>query len=265
MKRPDSIIVLSKHLLRGIFFWGVLLIIGTAGHAKEVPTVTFTTGEWPPFISKNLEEYGIVTRIVTEACNRAGIKPVYKFVPWKRASKSVKDGKYVGTFSWNKTAERMKDFLYSAYPVNKTPNAVFYKKSEFPNGVKFHDLSDLATYKIRIAGIRGYWYEEGFKKLGIKLFIVNRSDQAWKLLKAGRVTMYVDALHVGFSDAKRVTPELMNDLGYTEYGSDDPYIYIMYSPTHKDTKWVKSKIDKALKSIHEDGTFDRNLETLLQK
>ena len=212
-----------------------------------------------------MEGYGVVARIVTEACNRAGIKPVYKFFPWKRASESVKQGEYVATFSWNKTKERMKDFLYSAHPVNKYPNVVFYKKSEFPNGVKFHVLSDLVSYKIRIAGVRGYWYEEGFKKLGIELHIVSEADLAWKLLEKGRVKMFVDALHVGLSDAKRVTPELVNDLGYTEYGSGDPYAYIMYSRTHKDTEWVKSKLDEALKSIHEDGTFEKILGTLLQE
>ncbi|MDE1463663.1 substrate-binding periplasmic protein [Spartinivicinus poritis] len=252
-------------LLKRIIYSVILLAYLSSSSAKELPTVTFTTGEWTPFISKKLTGYGVVTQIVTEACNRAGLKPIYTFMPWKRASENVKDGYSVATFSWNKTEKRMQDFLFSAYPVNKTPNVVFYKKSEYPKGVKFHQLSDLATYHATVAGIRGYWYEDGLKKHSIKLHLVNKGEQALGLLHEGRVQMYIDSLHVGLTDAKRVTPELVSNLGYTEYGSDDPYAYIMFSRTHKDTNWVKPRLDKALKSIYEDGTFDKILGTLLSR
>lgn len=229
-------------------------------NSEKLPEVTFLTGEWPPFSSNSIEEYGVTTSIVSEACKRAGIKPIFKFVPWKRAFLNAKEGVNVATFPWYKTEEREKVLIYSDYHISESTNVVFYKKSDFPDDVQINELIDLIPYKVKIAGVRGYWYEKLFEKtLGNDFLIVDKSIQTWKLLENGRVKFVVEALDVGLYESQKFVPEIANDIAYATYNSETFYHYLLFSPSHKDTKWVKPKLDQALKSMHEDGTYQSYL------
>ncbi len=247
-----------------ITYIAISLTIVAVTHAKESQyKILFATGEYPPYISKTLERYGVVSQIMDEACNRAGIRCEYKFFPWKRVENLVKHGKYIATFCWSKTLEREKVFLFSEYHVQHAPNAIFYKKSRFPKGIKFYNYSDLAQYKI--VGISTFWYQETFKKLGIKAHYVPNAQSAWGALGVDRAEVFIALLYVGLSGAKKNIPDMIDDIGYTIKGKEDPYAYgyIMYSRVHKDTKWVKAKLDKAIESIHKDGTFAKLFGSLL--
>ncbi len=228
------------------------------------PTVTFITGEWKPFISEELEGYGVVSKIIQEAGKRAGIEPVIKFRPWKRCMVEIQKGSFVASFSWKKTVEREKLVTYSDNWVIRSAYGVFYKKSNFPNGVKFDDFSDLVPYNARVVGISGYWYEKELDNVGIDFHNVNLTEQAWKIFSIDRAQFYIHNYYVGMMDAKRVMPDIISDLGYSEYKGDNPYSYVIYSRQHKDTEWVKPKMDEALESMHKDGTIEKIYNTLLE-
>lgn len=231
--------------------------------AAAADRVVFATGEYPPYISEQAPDMGPVARIVTEACRRAGIEPVFEFLPWKRASVSVLNGQYVASFHWARTAAReQKGFLFSEQPVVTAPTVVFYRRSKFPEGVTFDAWSDLKAH--RIVGVNGYWYQDEFRKLDIPAHYVNRPVQAWKMLESGRADVYVDNLHPGFTDAKHSVPDFLEDLGYTRQSGDKPHGYLMFSPVHKDAAQLRERLDAALESMHKDGTYAKFLATLLE-
>lgn len=254
-------ISLSKLILNNavlLFCVSNLFINDAVGveNSEKLQEITFLTGEWPPFSSGNIEGYGVMSEVVSEACKRAGIKPIFKFFPWKRSYKNVKEGIHAVTFPWLKTEERKKEVIYSDYPIGGAQTAVFYKKSDFPGGVEIDELKDLIPFNKKIAGVRGYWYENVFKEtLGDDFLVVGQSSQAWKLLKIGRVGFVVDAIKVGLYESKKYAPEIIDDIAYATYKSKTYYNYLLFSPFHADTNWIKPKLDKALKSMHEDGTY----------
>jgi len=226
--------------------------------------VSFAIGEYSPYISENLQGYGPTTQIITEACKRSGIKPKYFFMPWNRVLYTLSKGKYFASFFWSRTKERKKNFIFSDCIINEGLTGIFYKKSKFPEGIKFNDWSDLAGYKI--VGVSAYYYEEEFKKHKISVYYRPTSELAWKIFIRNGAEVYVDSLYVGLNDAKKFMPDI-KDLGYTAKQKKDSYndVFIIYSKVHKDTIWVKNKLDNAVKSMYKDGTYKKIINTMLKK
>jgi len=246
-----------------IVFLSIILLFRFIS-TEELRKIVFTTGEYPPYMSKKADGFGTVSKVITEACRRAKLICEYEFYPWKRAQLMVKHGKNVATFMWSKTKKRENEYIFSKYPVGYGVTTVFYKKSRFKDGVKFDNWIDLKKY--RIAAVRSYWYENIYKKLEINVHYINKSKQAWKLLEIDRIDVYVDNYPVGIWDAKQVVPELMKDLGYTELEAKDVearYSYIMFSKKYKDSAWLKNKLDLSLKSMHEDGTYRKIMSEIV--
>ena len=90
--------------------------------------VQLTNGEWPPLLSKELKNYGVVSHIVTEAFALEGIKVEYKFYPWKRALNRAEKGLADGSVIWAPTPKRVKAFYFSD-PVIRNEKVFFYMKS----------------------------------------------------------------------------------------------------------------------------------------
>ncbi|MCG8612454.1 MAG: transporter substrate-binding domain-containing protein [Pseudomonadales bacterium] len=223
--------------------------------AEDLNIIHFATGEYPPFVSEQLPDNGPSTIIIREACRRAGLKAEFDFFPWARAAYEVKIGDYVATYQWVKTPEREKDFLFSALHISENPNAVFYRKSQYPDGITFNRFADLQNYNL--IGVIGYWYEKEFERLKINVHYVSQSQLAWQLLSRDRPELYVDNLYTGITEGKRYIPDWTNQIAYQSPDSLTEYGYIMYSRRHPEAAEQKKRIDAALASMHQDGTYQK--------
>lgn len=76
-------------------------------------SVTLAVGEYSPFVSQQLPEFGVTAAIVAAAFKAQGVDVRYAFLPWKRGYHEALGGKYQGTFPYLKTPEREGAFLYS--------------------------------------------------------------------------------------------------------------------------------------------------------
>src|SRR6056297_2484100 len=89
----------------------ISLFMSTVLFPKEV--VVFT-GEYKPLVSETMTGNGFISEIIGEVFNRM---PEYEikleFSSWKRNKALVASGKAWGTFPYSRTAERMKEFLFS--------------------------------------------------------------------------------------------------------------------------------------------------------
>ena len=62
--------------------WMIVTFIVMAGMADAwAGDVTLITGEWTPYTSEKLENYGFFTEIVSEVCKEMGVVPKYEFYP----------------------------------------------------------------------------------------------------------------------------------------------------------------------------------------
>ena len=116
----------------------------------EEKTVRLAGCEYPPYYGTSLQNNGFITEIITEAFKRKGYKVHVDFLPWKRALKLAKMGKYDGIYTIWYRKEREQWFAYSdPFPPNEIG---FYKRRE--DTIPFATLEDLKPYIIGI--VRGY-------------------------------------------------------------------------------------------------------------
>lgn len=123
----------------------VLLALSIGAAAEDEPeTVRITNGEWPPYLGKDEPGYGIASRIVTRAFERAGYQVEYGFFPWSRSLYLARQGHWDGTAVWLPSEQRSEDFHVSE-PVMVTEYVFFHRRDmEFDWDMP----ADLSGYRI---------------------------------------------------------------------------------------------------------------------
>lgn len=179
----------------------LLLVTGIAFAAERRPPPTRTMhvaiGEWPPFVSENLEHYGLAARIVTEAFDAVGNDVKYRFYPWKRAYLETTQGDQDATAIWTKTPRREGEVLFSE-PV-LVANKVFFhlESTEFD----WNSIGDLEGYTV--GATRGYGYGDAFDKAveegRIDVEYVDSDLQNFRKLVLGRIDLFPMTKAVGYS------------------------------------------------------------------
>lgn len=112
---------------------------------SSAETIRLTNGEWAPYLSKKLPNYGFASHVVKEAFASVNINVEYDFFPWKRSFKYAKEGMglgsdiWHGTVVWLYTKERAKSFDYSDLVINDS-GVLFYLKSNPVIWESFEDL-----------------------------------------------------------------------------------------------------------------------------
>ncbi len=234
----------------------VLVCFSSAVDAEQ--TVRLTTGEWPPYLSKDAHQGGIATCIVTEAFTAAGIKIQLGYFPWKRAFQLAGREKWDGSLIWSHSPDREKDFLYSD-PVIEVSDVFFHLKSYSFDWKSWDDLKD-----IKIGATTGYIYGEAFQQAlesgQIKVFRVTTDLQNFKKLLKKRIDVFIVSQEVGYellrkhfssqqaqlftSHPKPVRPSMAN-------------LHLLLSKRNPDHKNLMAAFNKGLKKIKASGKFDQ--------
>lgn len=151
-------------------------------------TLRITNGEWPPYLGRDEPGYGIASRIVTRAFERAGYQVEYEFHPWARSLYLARRGQRDGTAVWMPSRERREDFFISR-PVIVT-EYVFFHRADMP--FEWETTADLADYRIGLT--RGYDYGDVMEQvttLGIATTETVSSDELnFHKLLAGRIDLF---------------------------------------------------------------------------
>lgn len=168
---------------------------GNPAEDSEIKAVRLTSGEWPPYLSRNMEYYGVVSRIVTEAFATQGIKVEYGFFPWQRSMALAREGDWDGSVVWIHTPEREKYFYYSD-PVIKVNYVFWHLKSKPFQWDSIETLQD-----VTIGATWSYFYEEMFlamEKTGrVKVEWVSEDILNFEKLLNNRIDIYPQDVYVG--------------------------------------------------------------------
>ncbi len=226
-----------------------IMFFATMGAAEEV---TIVTGEWAPFISKQLPGNGPHTEVVVAAYKAAGIETKVKLVPWKRALKELKEGTSLCSHSWGQTDKR-KEFANFSVPLFKSRDVFIFLKSKLPN-FEYTSLDALKAYKV--AGLAGYSHVEKFKKAGLKLDMSSDLATALKKLKLGRVDLVCedDAVVIDMIKKKFAADKDNFGLSKNSFASND--MFMMFSKTAPDSDKYREKFNAGVAKIKADGTYD---------
>lgn len=236
-----------KRWVIGLFFM--------AGSWLSAETIVLSTGEWAPYVSETLEGYGPAGRVVTEACERAGLKCEFEFMPWKRAWIVAKKGAVPATFLWSYSQEREEEMYASSSTVGKSETVVFYLKSKMPNGMGISKWEDVKGKKY--VGVRGYYQTQQSEKFGADVHKVNSADVALKFLAAGKADFTIEDPMVAAVNAQNFIPQLASDLTREKTALETTPMHIFYSRTSDAGKQLKEKLDPILEKMHQDGTIKK--------
>lgn len=225
-------------------------------------TIRLTNGEWPPYLSENLEHYGVVSHIVTEAFALEGVKVEYGFFPWIRAYELAKSGEWDGSLIWLHTPER-EQYFYFSEPILQCNYVFWHLKNYDFDWDSIEDLQD-----VTIGGTRGYFYEDIFSSLEkagkVKVEWVSQDEQNFMKLLAGRIDLYVQDVNVSYSMLQNnFTPEERELITYQPKSVRTDDMCLILSRKVDKNEDMLVLFNKRLQRLRESGKIDRYLaETL---
>lgn len=162
----------------------------------ENKTISISTGEWPPFISKNLKHYGVVAHIITESFTSQNIDVEYGWFPWKRTYSNVINRSWDASAVWAITQERSKELLFSD-PVVNSKNVMFFNKQSYKDWNSLDDLSGLV-----IGATNGYFngheFEEAEKSGIITVERTSIESNNFKKLAAQHIDAVIAEINTGY-------------------------------------------------------------------
>lgn len=238
----------------------VCLVWSFAFNAFAEETVNIATGEWTPFLSKNLEHGGPLNHIITKAFALGDVKVKYQYYPWKRAMKTARGGKKAeATAVWGYSDERAKDFEYSE-PVGVQRYVFFHLKTYNFDWKSYDDLKG-----IRIGATLGYSYGDDFQnyekenKIDVKRVPTDEQNVV-KLLK-GRIQLFPNELIVGYDYIRKTyTPEQAKLFTHHPKDVVANNVHLLFSKKSDRTPKLLEVFNKGLKQLRESGEIDQILK-----
>ncbi len=163
--------------MKNIFLIIALLFSPVSVYAEEI---VIATGEWAPYTSKDMEKNGFLTEIVTEVFREMRAEPKYIYYPWRRCYDSVKNGKIWAAFPYSPNGKRKREVIFSDKISQSATTFFIYGDGKKFETFRYEKPGDLKNYKV--GGVIGYFYEEIFKKSGLKIDYAPREKNALEKL-----------------------------------------------------------------------------------
>ena len=241
----------------------ILLFISTSASVFAEETISLTNGEWPPWLSKDLKHYGLVSHIVTEAFALEGVKVEYGFFPWKRAYKIAERGEWDGSVIWSKTPEREERFYYTD-PVLYGTMVFFHLKSyEFD----WDTIEDLKGIKIgaTLEYTYGKEFDNGAKIGVIKVDYLATDEQNLKKLLTSRIDIFPLERDVGYDMLrKNFKPEQVELFTHHPNPVRSTSFHLILSKKVKRSKRMLVLFNKGLKRLSETGKIDQFIDSSIK-
>jgi len=221
--------------------------------------IRITNGEWIPFMSKEVRNYGFVSEIVSEAFLLEGIKVEYGFYPWVRSLELARIGQWDGTIGWAKTEEREKDFYFSDEPIWTAIVVFFYLSStEFD----WKKMGDLKEYRIGVTSGYSYGKEfDSFAEENKDLIEYTAEDiNNFKKLLAGRIDVFPMDIDVGLYIVNKY---FRNDSKFIRTHLkilDKRPQYLLLSKRNPNNAIFIERFNRGLKKLKENGKEEKILK-----
>lgn len=234
----------------------ILIVFPGISVADDIQVV-FATGEWSPFSSENLPEYGTATALISAICKAGGIQPRYVFYPWKRAELKVLTGEVFAAFPYAVSEERKRDYDFSDILFYGINVFVYYEENlDSPAPKVYETLEDLKKY--RIGGISGSFLKPAFSHAGLNYEPTTTLDQSIHKLVAGRLDLCIDDKLVLYDSITRLYPDKLEHFKFLPkpFGKKMANA-LLVSRTYPNAKEILSKFNRGLAIIKETGEYDR--------
>lgn len=224
--------------------------------AVDDQTVILATGDWAPYTSETMENYGAFTEIVSAVFKEMGTPVKYVFYPWNRAEEEVKAGRAFAAFPYIQTEERLKEYDFSD-PVFVSTGKLFYMPKKQQSEITYDKLQDLLSF--RVGGVLGYWYEAPFKEAGLQTEYVSSDELNIQKLYLGRVDLAASEELVGWALIKKLYPQEVDQFATVDKPLNEDPLRLLVSRKYPASAELIQKFNAALKTINENGIMQQIL------
>lgn len=222
----------------------ILFIAISALVEARADNVPLVTGEWAPYTSKSLEGKGFITEIVTEVCREMGVVPEYQFHSWEKCFSMTEEGYAIGAFPYTYTDARAAKVYFS--------DTVFQGHSRYfqygeGKSLKLGSLNDIR--KVRIGGIKGYFYEEALKRMKLDIDYSPDEKSAITNLVDGKVDMLILNEIVGWHIIKKDFSKEAKNFKTVGDRFKSQNLKLIVSKNFKGSEKFLNKFNRALKKV----------------
>lgn len=229
------------------------LLLTTPIHADD-SKISFATVNWEPYAGEALNNYGLSTVIIKEACKRVGLTPSFHFMPWNRAMAQTRDGKYDAVYNAYFSKERAEHYAISE-PYFRTILTLCTTIKQSIN----YDGSVESLKPYRLGLVRGFVNTEEIDQASyLKKDTAETDVLNLRKLLHGRVDMIVidkyQAIHLvknnptieaDIRDIRFITPIL-----------EEKTLHVLFSKEKPDWLDKLKRFNKGIMDIQADGTLN---------
>jgi len=242
----------------------ILFLQHWAVNSSAEETIRLSTGDWYPYMSEELEHYGVALRIVTESFSLVGVKVEYGFYPWKRSITLAKEGDWDGAALWSHKPEREQHFLYSTKPIIAYGYVFYHLKSYDFDWKSYDDLKG-----IRIGGTIEYHYGNEFfnavKEKGLSVQYVPKDEMNFSKLLKGRVQIVANDPLVGYAMIhKTFPPETAAEFTHHSKPIKESGLHLLIRKKHKESKGLLRLFNKGHQMLISSGKVDEYVNEFMK-
>ncbi len=243
--------------MKNMIFSGIILFVSllTAGE-----TLTVRSDNWMPFNGdpKDTKNAGYIIDVLREIFTPAGITVDYQNLPWARAIKETREGKYNAIIGGIK--DDSPDFVFPAESLYKINDGLYTLKT---NNWRYTGPASLD--QITLGCVFEYAYDDVLmdfiKKNKAKVQCVGGDDPLdinIKKLQAGRVSVITENPAVmGWRLNEMKLADTIIEAG--QVGNANP-MYIAFSPKNPNSKKYAEIFDKGFKALKANGKLNEILK-----
>ncbi|QEP44869.1 hypothetical protein D5085_18070 [Ectothiorhodospiraceae bacterium BW-2] len=236
----------------------VLAVLLLLANLVKADTITIVADEWAPYNSvpnSAMPGYGI--EIAQQAFAQAGHSVNYLIMPWNRALKETREGKYsavIGAY-----IEDAPDFIFPDEEFGVSKNSFFVQKG---SAWRYTGLESLLNLKVGI--IQDYSFGEELDDFFAKhpqitehVFGKTPLDQNIKKLLAGRVDVLVEDSNVFMQKVKEMG--VSDKIEHVGDQGDANKLYIAFSPALAESKTYADILSKGIVAMKKSGELEQIL------
>jgi len=236
------------------------LMVGNNAVAEEI---RISTGEYPPWTSKQLSEGGYINMLVRKAFNEVGVSVTYDYMPWNRALEATRVGQYPASSFWGYDPARDTDFSLSDR-IHTDPILLAHRQDlDYP---AWETLKDLNAFVF--GATRGYTYTADFWQLidsNVLRVSVSNSDLE-------NLEKLIDG-HIDFFPISRTTGRYLLHKNFTEARFDQIRFdsrpinssldFLLFSKAHPDAELLREKFNQGLARLKARGLPEKLLKSYM--
>jgi polar amino acid transport system substrate-binding protein len=160
-------------------------------------------------------------------------------------------GKVWAAFPYSKTPQREKAVYFSDGISHSVTKWFYYERPGENKAYKYTELADLKPY--RLGGVKGYFYEQKFKKAGLEVDYSSKEINTIEKLVLGRI----DLVPINELVARRLIKTHFPEKAKNFKTLDKPYsvktLRLIVSRNYPESRAILKKFNKALKNCRARG------------